>query len=468
MSSDSTGSVGAYLGLLAFATLPLAVGCGILYLRHATLRDTELAKSWVETPCTVERCEFVEGLGDDDRPALEIVYRYEAEGQEYRSDRLDLLTGSMGDDDIMENRVHQNFPPGAKTFCYVDPKDPSNAVFDRDHALGSTDRLWILAFPFVCTGLGFWLVLTRSFAGALLVKRTEQRGDSASTDLIGASPPRSISWHTSFAVLAGPSGAQVAWLFVVGFTLVFVIFDGPRCYARLFNFWTVDGQVEGLVTDVSQLESEELGVALFQNLFEYKVGGQVFDGQSYTRGKNYGVGDAVPVTYDMANPHQGRITGTRQSEFTWWHGAVPLGILFLLVLGLAGMYRHNLRALVLLRGGVVGVGRRLQSQIVAERGEGDIASIQSPYYFEVGPRHYRAKWYGSGNAKRRRRKSRDGADRDQVDVLYHPRKPKKNVILDGGLAEILMGNRTILDNFSHAAAGPLAMTAILLLLRHAL
>ncbi|MEX2188648.1 MAG: DUF3592 domain-containing protein, partial [Pirellulales bacterium] len=148
-----------------FAVVSLAVGIGMFTVRHYALSETEAARDWVETPCVVEESKFARSdnrNAADGRPTLDLVYRYEFAGQTYRGDRLDLLIGSMGDDEAWERRLFERFPPGARTVCYVDPNDPANSVLDRDNAATKSRNLWLLSFPFLCVGCGFTLALVTS------------------------------------------------------------------------------------------------------------------------------------------------------------------------------------------------------------------------------------------------------------------------------------------------------------------
>jgi hypothetical protein len=462
MGSEIKSGLGIIAALLAFALVPLGVGCGLLYLRHAALRDTEAAKSWVKTPCEIETCEWTSS-GGDGGPSLDLVYRYEVEGKEYRNDRIDLLIGSMGDDDIMEKRIYESFPKGARAVCYVDPNDPQNSVFDRDHASGATSRLWMLAFPFVCTGIGFTLMLLRVTVEAVFMNRVEETTGVPNTVTGQRDPPRSIPWHTQFAVLSGPRGSQVAWLFVVACTFVFILLDGPACWARLFDVIPADVRVEGKITDVNELDSREFQITVYQNFFEYEVDERKYTGDSYTRGRRFNVDETVEIECDSDDPANGTISGARPSEFSWWHSAVPLGVLVLLVFGLACMYKQNIRALWLMRTGLLARARRLQGHTASEQIEEQYATQASPFYFEHEQGYVQAKWYSPPNSRNRKWFRANKTIR----VLYSPKKPKNNVILDEDLVRVTAGTRTALDNLSSSYAAPMGILAIVVLLYNA-
>ncbi|RIK75604.1 MAG: hypothetical protein DCC68_20875 [Planctomycetota bacterium] len=273
-AGGEAGGANQWLAFLVFAVVSLAVGIGMLTIRHFALAETDAARSWVETPCTIEKNEIVRGSSSDDRPSLDVVYRYEFGGATYRGDRLDLLIGSMGDDTAWEQRIRERYPPGAKAVCYVDPADPTNSVFDRDHAATKSRNLWLIAFPFLCVGTCFSLAILMGVAGAFGTKgpwdsvRAAKRGWG---DPI-LPPPRKISPLQRAVVLAGPLGSQLAIPFFVGFTFVFIALDGPNQYGQLIWPETRDQEATGKVTAVRELAHRELYRSVYEYDVEYEVG----------------------------------------------------------------------------------------------------------------------------------------------------------------------------------------------------
>ncbi len=459
MGSEIKSGIGIIAAILAFTLIPAGIGGGLLYLRHAALRDTEAAKSWIETPCEIETCEWT-SAGSDNGPSLDLVFLYIVDGKEYRNDRIDLLIGSMGDDHIMEKRIYEAFPKGASAVCYVNPNDPQDSVFDREHAAGATQRLWLLAFPFVCVGAGFALMLLRVIVMALFEQRTEGSSHIPNHITGQHDPPRSIPWHSQIAVLAGATRMQVAWLFVVGFFFVFIMLDGPACWMRFFDVIPTDLVVQGKITDVNRLDSQEFGMTVYQNFFEYDVDGQTYRGDSFTRGKRYSTDDVVEINCDSDDPASGSIGGARPSEFSWWHSLIPLGVVVLLVFGLVCMYKQNVRALWLMRVGKLATARRLQGQTASEQIEEPHATQTSQFYFGQGQGYVQARWYSPPDQK----KNKWLRANETVRVLYHPNKPKNNVILDDDLTSVTAGTRNAMDNLMYSYAAPMGILAIIFLL----
>ncbi|MCP4248614.1 MAG: DUF3592 domain-containing protein [bacterium] len=462
--------LGTFIGLSALAVVPLAAGVAMLTIRHLSLRDLQAAKSWVETPCVVESCDYDRQEDGDAGRYLDFVYRYEVDGHEYRGDRLDPIIGRMGDDDVFEDFVHESYPPGARATCYVDPEGPSTSVFDRDHGADAPRRMWLLAFPFTCVGLGFGLALAITFIGGRRSVKTESSAEPSELTSRPGAPPRDLPWLTRAVVLAGPASSQMAWLFVVGFIYVFIILDGPASYARLFDLWPAETTAVGRVTDARELDEREMYVSIYQYTIQYEVDGQAYTSDSYTRGKRYEEGDEVAVTYDPAIPDEGTIAGTRPSNFTWWHSAIPLGVLLLLAVGLVGMYVHNLRVLGLLRRGQVTRARWQEpppSDPEDREDPGQIASMFSDFHFEIAGRSYRAKKYSPGTKFRRRPSASAPDPADELVVLYNADKPAHNIILNGALADLIDGCRSVWDHLLHCIPGPLVVVVLVVLLRGA-
>jgi Protein of unknown function (DUF3592) len=108
------------------------------------------AKGWVETPCVVESSRLQSHRSKNGRTySIEIQYRYTFNGHEYHSDRYHFLkistSGRSGKQAIL-----RRYPPGAKTICYVNPQDASEAVLER----GVTRDMWLGLFPLVFVLVG--------------------------------------------------------------------------------------------------------------------------------------------------------------------------------------------------------------------------------------------------------------------------------------------------------------------------
>lgn len=114
--------------------------------------DLVQSGSWVKTPCTVESSRVLTHSDSDGSTySVDVLYRYSFRNQTYRSNRYSFMGGSSSGYKSKAEAV-KNFPAGKNAFCYVDPKNPSNAVLHR----GWTWEMLIILVPllFAVIGLG--------------------------------------------------------------------------------------------------------------------------------------------------------------------------------------------------------------------------------------------------------------------------------------------------------------------------
>src|SRR5688572_5548994 len=149
VGSSTTGTRFA----IGFFGLFLLIGVVVFYF--ITLRpliQVLSARSWVVTPCTVVSSRVQTHRGDDSTTyRVDILYRYEVDGQEYRSSRYQFMGGSSSGHKSKAAIVAQ-YPVGAQRNCYVNPNNPSEAVLERS----LTASMWFGAIPavFVLVGAG--------------------------------------------------------------------------------------------------------------------------------------------------------------------------------------------------------------------------------------------------------------------------------------------------------------------------
>jgi hypothetical protein len=146
-----------------FVLVGVAVFVGIGLLPGLRLID---ARSWDETGCVVISSEVRSHSSDDGTTySIDILYEYEYDRQIWRSNRYSFVSwSSSGYDGKAE--VVEEYPPGRRTVCYVDPDDPSRAVLSRDFSLSYLVGL----FPLIFVGAG--LLVMRVGAAARAKKRS--------------------------------------------------------------------------------------------------------------------------------------------------------------------------------------------------------------------------------------------------------------------------------------------------------
>lgn len=146
--------------MAAFFAVFLLAGAGfsLFFVRPAL--KVLAAKSWPPTPCVIVSSQVRSHSGEDSTTySVDVLYTYTYNGWKYKSNRYQFLGGSTGGYAEKE-RVVRRLPPLTRTVCYVNPKDPAEAVLNRDfnheYAFGLVPLL------FVAVGLGGIIFTLRS------------------------------------------------------------------------------------------------------------------------------------------------------------------------------------------------------------------------------------------------------------------------------------------------------------------
>jgi hypothetical protein len=231
--------------LAGFFGIFLAVGLAAFY--GMTLRPLARiieARGWRKTACTVISSE-VKGHSSDDGTtySVNILYAYEVGDREYRSNRYHFMGGSSSGYEG-KARVVRRYPPGRVTFCFVNPRDPTEAVLERGL---TTDLGWgLLPLIFVAVGGGgiyFAVWRMRPGAGTAvrasrgtppgpLFRQDKLRGPALSGENVAL--PRTLKPGTS--PLAKLIGAIFVALFWNGIVSVFV-WQAIRSWVRHRPEW---------------------------------------------------------------------------------------------------------------------------------------------------------------------------------------------------------------------------------------
>jgi hypothetical protein len=112
----------------AFLAMFVAVGCVVGYfLSFRPIQLAYQARSWTPANCEVLSSR-VEASGDTARP--DIQYRYYVDDRLYISTRYNFIPGSTNDSTVAA--TVEQYAPGTRFPCYVDPNDPTQAVINRD------------------------------------------------------------------------------------------------------------------------------------------------------------------------------------------------------------------------------------------------------------------------------------------------------------------------------------------------
>lgn len=121
------------LGMLGGAVFcSIFVAAPVWILRDRVLLPRERARasfSWAETACTIERVDIVDD--GDGAERLDVLYRYDFGGREYRASRHDFSDHlrECGERRAVYRSLRGSV--GSTIACYVDPGSPHEAVIDR-------------------------------------------------------------------------------------------------------------------------------------------------------------------------------------------------------------------------------------------------------------------------------------------------------------------------------------------------
>ncbi|MCP4397864.1 MAG: DUF3592 domain-containing protein [bacterium] len=110
------------------------------------------ARDWNETSCVVTFSRVKTHDGSKGRSYLvDILYSYEINGKEYRSNRYHFMSGfSSGFSDTAA--IVNRYPPGTEITCYVNPKNPRDAIIERGF---TSDLLYgLIPLIFMLIGAG--------------------------------------------------------------------------------------------------------------------------------------------------------------------------------------------------------------------------------------------------------------------------------------------------------------------------
>jgi len=166
----------------AFCGLFLVTGLvlfGLLFIRPAL--KIEQAKGWAETPCKIEKAWVQSHEGDDSTTySVEVLYEYEFGGRRYKSSRYGFATGSSSGHEgkrVVVERLRQT----PDTVCYVNPRDPAEAVLER----GYTAEVWFGLFTllFVLFGVLGLFVTVRGVRKRKTAVAPERRAAAAPVEL---------------------------------------------------------------------------------------------------------------------------------------------------------------------------------------------------------------------------------------------------------------------------------------------
>ncbi len=188
-SSQSPVPLFVFFGIFAAAGLGITLGV----VMPAVNRYFS-AKSWVETPATVvwSRVTSHSGSKGGTTYSVDVFYRYQFQGRDYRSNNYGVMSGSSSGRDAKQEIV-DSFPPGSTLTCYVNPQKPWQAIVNRNP--GASALFVLFPLPFLGIGIGglVWSFKKKRKEKALGIDSVSSSKTARSEALIPDLPERILS-----------------------------------------------------------------------------------------------------------------------------------------------------------------------------------------------------------------------------------------------------------------------------------
>jgi hypothetical protein len=200
ISSRASKQMSAGAGVAFFAFF-FVIGVVVFYfMTLRPLRGVLAARDWTPVSCTVISSRVQSHRGDKSTTyRVDILYSYEFNGREHRSDRYQFMGGSSSGYKGKAGIVRR-YPAGSKRTCYVNPNAPEEAVLER----GLTADMWFGAIPAVFMLIG---------AGGIIGMLKKGRARPNDVSVFPPAPSREIVGSTSMpfaspAMFDEPTGSR--------------------------------------------------------------------------------------------------------------------------------------------------------------------------------------------------------------------------------------------------------------------
>lgn len=116
------------------------------------------AAKWIETPCTILSSDVATQISRDGEYQAtlyraDVRYAYQSTANRYESTRYRFIDPYTDNRPAAESAVAR-YAPGSVVSCYVDPRDPRQAVLDRR----LSPFMLIVLLPAAIAGFGLWIL----------------------------------------------------------------------------------------------------------------------------------------------------------------------------------------------------------------------------------------------------------------------------------------------------------------------
>jgi hypothetical protein len=204
--------------LLVLFGLPFAAaGIGMFsFLVLPTLTDWHAMKSWVPVQAELIDARLESHRGDDSTTWQAVAsYRYGYGGNRWTSDRVAVSGGADNIGSFQEDlggELERAFRDGEPITVFVDPRQPQNAVINRELRVGLIALMSVFSLVFAAVGLGI--------IGAALFGARAAAGDSAQQAPAATPWLARAEWASPQIAADTRAGARAMWFFALLWCLI--------------------------------------------------------------------------------------------------------------------------------------------------------------------------------------------------------------------------------------------------------
>lgn len=327
-------------GCVCFFFMLFGLGFSLIFLWPMV--EIFQARNWRETPCTILTSEVASHRGSKGGStySVAVTYEYFVEDQRYTSDRYKFMGGSSSGRSGKEEVV-QRLPPGTTTVCYVNRRNPSEAVIERGFTADLLFGLIPLVFVLIGAG-GLFLVFFHKGKLRSPHARPSMPAPKAPEPTAPARGPKgklkastspgkrfgcvtliAAFWNgiVSVFVFGDGSGDGCTMLFMIPFVLVGLGLIGfmGYCFLALFNPRpTLRMSGEAALGEPFDIEWEVTGNTAKMKLFTITLEGR--EEATYRRGTTTATDKSVFASIELV-----RITHSKEMRRGRAKAAVPAG-----------------------------------------------------------------------------------------------------------------------------------------------
>ncbi len=166
-------------GTISFFSIFFSIGSGLTwFLAIAPTLKSREAANWREVACVVQRIGVKIHHGDGVTYSPEVTFSYSFDGRPHTGIQFWFGSGSYGDRRAIEKAIAP-FRAGGEYPCYVNPRNPTEAVLTRQVA-AHTWLGWLFGGIFALVGLGGMVAGIRSYRRS---KSAASKASQVSRDL---------------------------------------------------------------------------------------------------------------------------------------------------------------------------------------------------------------------------------------------------------------------------------------------